>query len=331
MRCSPGTARRRAARCGASGGSSRTGASARPRCSTRSRRRPSRWWRWSSAHTPTRRASCGATRRARCSPISSSSRPRAARCVKENSGGGPRGEGPARSPPGVSPRSRCAARARVRRVNPAYLVAALSSVLYGSADFAGGLAARRAPALLVSWFSAFAALAALIVALPFTHGAPSGADWAWGAAAGAAGAAGASLIYYVLALGPVSVASPIFCVVGLSVPVVVGVLLGERPSVLAWTGVALAVLSIPALSWTGSDQAPHARARVRRTVLVSIGTGLVVGWFLVFVARISSGAGLMPLVLARGVAIVVLTPVALAVRLPLRPPAGASLVAAATG
>jgi drug/metabolite transporter (DMT)-like permease len=216
-------------------------------------------------------------------------------------------------------------------VNPAYLVAALSSVLYGSADFAGGLAAKRAPALLVTWFSAFAALAALIVALPFTHGAPSGADWAWGAAAGAAGAAGASLIYYVLALGPVSVASPIFCVVGLSVPVVVGVLLGERPSALAWTGVALAVLSIPALSWTGSDQAPHARARVRRTVLVSIGTGLVVGWFLVFVARISSGAGLMPLVLARGVAIVVLTPVALAVRLPLRPPAGAAWVASATG
>jgi len=216
-------------------------------------------------------------------------------------------------------------------VNPAYLVAALSSVLYGAADFSGGFAATRAPALLVTWFSAFAALAALVVALPFTRGAPSGADWAWGAAAGAAGAAGASLIYYVLALGPVSVASPIFCVVGLSVPVVVGVLLGERPSALAWTGVALAVLSIPALSWTGSDAAPHARAHVRRTVLVSIGTGLVVGWFLVFVARISAGAGLLPLVLARGVAIVVLTPVALAVRLPLRPPAGAARVAAATG
>lgn len=216
-------------------------------------------------------------------------------------------------------------------MNPAYLVAALSSVLYGAADFSGGFAAKRAPALLVTWFSAFAALAALVVALPFTGGAPSGADWAWGAAAGAAGAAGASLIYYVLALGPVSVASPIFCVVGLSVPVVVGVLLGERPSALAWTGVALAVLSIPALSWTRSDQAPHARAHVRRTVLVSIGTGLVVGWFLVFVARISAGAGLLPLVLARGVAIIVLTPVALAVRLPLRPPAGAALVASATG
>jgi drug/metabolite transporter (DMT)-like permease len=216
-------------------------------------------------------------------------------------------------------------------MNPAYLLAALSSTLYGSADFAGGFAARRSPALLVTWFSGFAALAVLLVALPFAHGAPSGADWAWGAAAGACGAAGASLIYYSLALGPVSVASPIFCVVGLSVPVVVGLLLGERPSMLAWAGVALAVISIPPLSWTGSAEGAHTREHVRRTVLVSIATGLVVGWFLVFVARISPGAGLLPLAVARGVAIVSLTAVALALRMPLRPPARAAVVASAAG
>jgi drug/metabolite transporter (DMT)-like permease len=217
------------------------------------------------------------------------------------------------------------------RVNPAYLVAALSSVLYGSADFAGGFAAKRAPALLVTWFSGFAALAVLALAVPFAHGAPGVADWGWGAAAGACGAAGASLIYYALALGPVSVASPILCVVGISVPVVVGVLLGERPTALAWTGVALAVASIPPLSWTGAEEDAHAREHVRRTVLVSIMTGLVVGWFLVFVARISPRAGLLPLALARCVAIAALSLFALTMRLPLRPPAGGALVASAAG
>ncbi|HEY2954096.1 MAG TPA: EamA family transporter [Candidatus Eisenbacteria bacterium] len=216
-------------------------------------------------------------------------------------------------------------------MNPAYLVAALSSVLFGAGDFAGGFAARRAPALLVTWFSGFAAIAVLFVALPFAHGAPSGADLAWGAAAGACGAVGASLIYYSLALGPVSVASPIFCVVGLSVPVVVGVALGERPSALAWAGVVLAVISIPPLSWTGPAEEAHSKAHVRRTVMVSVATGLVVGWFLVFVARISAGAGLVPLVLARLVAIVGLGAVALVLRVPLRPPAGAALVACAAG
>jgi len=216
-------------------------------------------------------------------------------------------------------------------VNPAYWIAAFSSALYGAADFAGGFAAKRAPALLVTWFSGFAALAVLALALPFTRGAPGGADWAWGAAAGACGAAGASLIYYSLALGPVSVASPILCVVGISVPVVVGVLLGERPPALAWAGVGLAVISIPPLSQTRSEEGAHTREHVRRTVLVAIMTGLVVGWFLVFVARISPRAGLLPLALARVVALAVLSGVALAVRLPLRPPAGAALVASAAG
>src|SRR5262245_44630835 len=216
-------------------------------------------------------------------------------------------------------------------MNLSYLVAAFSSVLYGGADFSGGYAARRAPALIVTWFSAFTGLAVLLPALLFTKGDPTATDWAWGAAAGVCGAAGASLIYYVLALGPVSVASPIFCVVGLSVPVIVGVALGERPSMLAWSGVALAVISIPPLSWTRTGEGGHTPEHVRRTVFVSIGTGLVVGWFLVCVARIGPGAGLKPLVLARGVAIVFLSVVALAIRLPLRPPAGAMLVASLTG
>ena len=216
-------------------------------------------------------------------------------------------------------------------MNPAFLIAALASTLYGSADFAGGFAAKRAPAPIVTWFSGFAALAVLLLALPFGHGAPSASDWAWGAAAGACGAAGASLIYYSLALGPVSVASPIFCVVGLSVPVMVGFLLGERPSALAWSGVALAVVSIPPLSWTVSEPGARTGAHVRRTVVVSIATGLVVGWFLVFVARISPRAGLLPLVLARGVAIVGLSVVAVALRFPLRPPGHAALVASLAG
>ncbi len=216
-------------------------------------------------------------------------------------------------------------------MNPAYPLAALSSVLYGSGDFSGGIAAKRAPAPLVAWFSGFAALAVLLLGLPFARGAPTAADFAWGAAAGACGAAGASLIYYSLALGPVSVASPIFSLVGLSIPVVVGFGLGERPSALAWSGVALAVIAIPPLSWTRSGEGQHSPAHVRKTVLVSIGTGLVVGWFLVFIARIGPGAGLLPLAVARVVAIALLLGVLLAMRIPLRPPPSARLITVTTG
>jgi drug/metabolite transporter (DMT)-like permease len=60
---------------------------------------------------------------------------------------------------------------------------------------------------------------------------------------------------------------------------------------------------------------------VRRTLLVSIAAGLVIGWFLVFVARIGSTAGLGPLVVARGAAIGMLAGWYLARRLPIVPPA----------
>ncbi len=216
-------------------------------------------------------------------------------------------------------------------MNPAYLVAALASILYGSADFSGGIAARRAPAMLVTMFSGFAALAVLIVGMVFLRGAPRSADLGWGAAAGIAGAAGATLIYYSLARGPVSVASPIFCVVGLSVPVLIGFALGERPSAWAWSGVALAAAAIPPLSWAGESHGTYSAAHVRGTVAVAVVTGLVVGWFLVFLARIGPHAGLLPLVLARVVAMVALFVAVAASRAPRRLPPGSRGVACLAG
>jgi drug/metabolite transporter (DMT)-like permease len=216
-------------------------------------------------------------------------------------------------------------------VNPAYGAALASSALFGAGDFAGGIAARRGPAPLVTAFSALGALALLLVGMGFIRGTPSADDLAWGAAAGACGAAGATLIYKSLALGPMSLASPVFCVIGLSVPVLVGVALGERPSSLAWTGVALAVVAIPLLSLTGEGPGHVPRAHVRRTLFVSIMAGLTIGWFLVCVARIGLAAGLLPLVVARGVALVLLISWYVARRRPALPPAAARPAALGAG
>ena len=124
-------------------------------------------------------------------------------------------------------------------------------MLWGVADFTGGLAAKRAPAPLVAGFSGIGALAVLFVAMPFMPGMPALSDLAWGAAAGVCGAAGASLMYKSLALGPMSLASPVFSLIGLCVPVVFGLIAGERPQALAWFGVGLVILAIPLLSLTG--------------------------------------------------------------------------------
>jgi len=191
-------------------------------------------------------------------------------------------------------------------MNPAFAFAAASALLFGGGDFMGGIAARRAAATQVTAFSCLAAIAVLALGMPFVPGAPTGADIAWGAATGVCSAAGATLMYRALALGPMSLASPVLCLIGLCVPAIFGFASGERPSPLAWAGVGLAACAIPLLAMTGEGPGHYSRAHVRRTLIASILAGLVIGWFLVAVSRIGPGAGLGPLVLARVVAIVIL-------------------------
>ncbi len=210
------------------------------------------------------------------------------------------------------------------------LLGALASLCYGSGDFAGGVAARRAPAIVVTCFSGLGALAVLLLGLVLTHGSPTTADFAWAAAAGVCGAAGATLIYHALALGPVSLASPLLCIIALVLPALVGVALGERPSPRAWTGVALALLAIPLLAQTGSHASAPTRAHVRRTILVATVAGIAAGAFLVCVARVGAHAGMAPLLLARGVSVAILAALVLAQRRSLLPAAearGAALTA----
>lgn len=216
-------------------------------------------------------------------------------------------------------------------MNFAFASAFFASVLFGAADLWGGLAARRAPAALVAMYSAFAALALLFVAMPFIPGRPATPDLLWGAAAGVASTAGSALIFKALALGPMSLASPVLCIVGLCLPVLVGVALGERPSPVAWAGVAIAALAIPALAQTDEGGESRGRAHIRRTLLVSIAAGLAAGCFLTCVGRIGSSAGLAPLIVARSVSIAIFIVVFLAMRRPLLPPANARPLAALAG
>ena len=85
------------------------------------------------------------------------------------------------------------------------------------------------------------------------------------------------------------------------------------------------------LSLTGDGPGGYSREHIRRTLGVSVAAGVVVGWFLVCVARIGGGAGLLPLVTARLVAIALFTIWFLVRRLPLVPPPAARGMALGAG
>src|SRR5256886_5672814 len=189
----------------------------------------------------------------------------------------------------------------------AYLLAIGSAVLYGAADFTGGLTTRRAgtiPVVLLSQAAGLIMLALIMPLLP--HASPARPDVLWGAAAGLSGGIGVALLYHALATGTMAVVAPTTAVCAVAIPVVVSVLLGERPMPLAVAGIALGMVSIVLVSQqqggtqpgAGEPGLPRSRQSGVGTALVA---GIAIGVFLLSFAQAGSTAGMWPLLVARTV------------------------------
>ena len=88
-----------------------------------------------------------------------------------------------------------------------------AAALYGSADFLGGLAARRSAVMPVMIFSQLAGSCMLLAVLPLLPTASASiADLLWGAAAGVALAIGVTQLYQALGLGKMSLVAPVTAV-----------------------------------------------------------------------------------------------------------------------
>ena len=192
----------------------------------------------------------------------------------------------------------------------AIVFALLGALLYGGADFAGGLASRRAPAFAVVFAGQAASLvlvAVLLVAVPGRFDPPS---IAWGAAAGLVGSLSVLLFYRSLAVGAMSVVAPITSVLAAIVPVVAGIALGERPAPLAFVGVLLAVVAIVFVSAEDGRLPGVAQLRgpgVPGALVAGTGFGLL----FVLLSRADADTGFQPVAAARIASLLLLTAVAL--------------------
>jgi uncharacterized membrane protein len=185
------------------------------------------------------------------------------------------------------------------------LLALSSAVFYGSADFFGGLTARRANTIATVFVSQFAGLVLLLVVLPFLPAATvSSRDWIWGIVAGFSGGIGVALLYRALAIGTMAVVAPITAVCAAMIPVLFGFAMGERLHALTIVGIALAFIAIILVSQPRtSGDADVQRSGPRRFfppgVLLALLAGVIVGLFFLSLARTTGGAGMWPLIAAR--------------------------------
>ena len=211
----------------------------------------------------------------------------------------------------------------------AFLLALLSALLYGTADFLGGVAARRAPALSATVMAQGCGLVVVALALPFFPAArPSVAVALWGVGAGLTGGIGVALLYYGFAVGRVSVVAPVTAVCAIAIPVVVAFGLGERPGLLAVTGIAVAIASVALISRHEDPGKPQKRDR---SIVIALASGVAIGAFFVCLARTGSSSGLWPLVIARASSTLALAAAARVAKVPMAIPRTALLVAAACG
>lgn len=227
----------------------------------------------------------------------------------------------------------------------AVLLGLASALVYGAADFLGGMQARRSGALAVVVWSQLAGLALLLAALPLlSPSPPQPGDLGWGALGGLGGGAGVALLYRGLSVGRMSVVAPVTAAGAAVIPVLVGVGFGERPSPPALVGVALALAAIVGVS--SGTQAEPSTARATPTTPTSrdparqwwrrpglaeaAGAGLGFALFFVCLDRASADAGLWPLLAAR-TSVLVAWLAAVTSRAPLRPAPGTYRNVAAVG
>lgn len=155
------------------------------------------------------------------------------------------------------------------------LFALATSLMYGLADFGGGLLTRRIPALTVVVASQTIAVIVLGVIVVATGGWTEWGPQLWFAvAAGLLGPVAMLAFYKALAIGPMSVVSPLASV-GVVVPVGVGLFLGERPGVPQFAGLTVAIVGILLAGGPELRGAPVQRQAVLLTLFAAFGFGAV--------------------------------------------------------
>jgi drug/metabolite transporter (DMT)-like permease len=212
----------------------------------------------------------------------------------------------------------------------AIFLAGISALMYGAADFFGGMGTRKSPVFTVLVYSQFVGLVlALAASALLGQRLPAATDLAWGVLAGVSGVLGLGALYTALATTLVAVASPISAVTGAVVPLLLGLAAGERPALSAWIGIALVVPAIVFLSMGAAGKAKD--PRVRRAVLLGLAAGLGFGFFFFVISRTSHSSGLWPLAAARVSTIGIVALFALFTGRSVRPPAAAFPIVVLSG
>ena len=189
-----------------------------------------------------------------------------------------------------------------------------ASLCWGSGDFSGGLASRRAYTGSVVLTNYTVGLVLLVtLALIGKEPIPDPADLLWGGLAGVAGVLGLLSFYAALSRAKMGIAAPVSALLTVALPVFFSAFTAGLPTLLQLGGFVLAGLSIALIS----------RPQRAKGSLQGIGLALMAGcgfgWFFILISRVNPATTFWPLVVARFTSICVLLVLMRLQRKPLLP------------
>jgi drug/metabolite transporter (DMT)-like permease len=177
-----------------------------------------------------------------------------------------------------------------------------SSVVYGFADFFGAIASRKINAMLVTLVAGVSGLVFLLFLSPFFGLPMNPSAMFWGGLAGVVSAVAITALYASLAIGPISIISPLGAIMSALVPMAFGFLfIGERFSI---GGVLALVGILVAVGLVGFVPGKDVRLPTLKGLLLGVTAGSSIGVLLICIDQAPADSGLTPVVFLRAFSIV---------------------------
>ncbi len=171
------------------------------------------------------------------------------------------------------------------------------ALVFGSGDFLGGLASKRMGAFLATGVAGLVGLFLLAGFTLFLPGTVTSETVIYGLLSGVCGALAILLLYASLAIGPMSILSPLGALVSAIFPVMWAIFISHET--LAWFGylaLGIGAVAIVLVAFTPEKNAVKPRAR---GIIFAVLAGILIGLFLIILDQAPSSAGLYPLVFNR--------------------------------
>lgn len=181
------------------------------------------------------------------------------------------------------------------------IYALIAAVLYGGADFSGGVAARRLNNYQVLLLTSLVGVMVLIVlALLWREGLPTVTSIVNASLASIFGAIGLATLYSALAYGRASIVAPSSAVVASAIPVIYTAIVQGLPGAVTFSGFILAAIGIWLTTRTEVlDEEYSGEKGFNDGLLQGVLSGLAFGGFFIFIARIEPGPIFTPLIFGK--------------------------------